>query len=413
MTAHDRFFQRKQAAAVLKHGILKRYPTVFASKTGSQAAAGRVVYLDGYAGPGRYEPEDGQTEGAEGSPLLAVHTAATVEKFRRELHCVFVERDPQHVVDLRDMLMREAPASMSYEVLEGDVSEHLQHVLDTAARSPLLAFLDPFGTGLPYADMAGRLLRSPRNPPTEVLLNFNLQAVWRIGGWLTGEDTEAPRGGREPSLARIDAFLGDDWWRETFRAAHARGHRETGVAVDAALEVMRAFCARITADTGYHAFTVPIRREPGHAPLFVMILFYRHRVAPFVFNEAASGANEDWRTFHYELELEQQRQQEQRAPDLFGGTLVPELLIEDNARTETQLHQDWVSTIAGNIADLTAARGQISVQEHITAIYGRTLGLARSKHLTRAWDHLSDQHQVRPRLKGKVNRLENQIIYRA
>lgn len=44
------YFEKKQAAAVLKHGILRRYLHVFVSKTGSPA--GEVVYVDGYAGPG-------------------------------------------------------------------------------------------------------------------------------------------------------------------------------------------------------------------------------------------------------------------------------------------------------------------------------------------------------------------------
>jgi hypothetical protein len=47
LTANEAFFQRKQAAAVLKHGILERYPTVFATMTGSSSRGGRVVYLDG------------------------------------------------------------------------------------------------------------------------------------------------------------------------------------------------------------------------------------------------------------------------------------------------------------------------------------------------------------------------------
>jgi len=53
MSASDEFFAQRRAAAAFKHGILERYPVVFAGKAGS-ITSGRVVFLDGYAGPGRY-----------------------------------------------------------------------------------------------------------------------------------------------------------------------------------------------------------------------------------------------------------------------------------------------------------------------------------------------------------------------
>ena len=50
----SKFHEAKQAAAVLKHAVLDRYVTPFASKTGSTSKDGRVAFIDGYAGPGRY-----------------------------------------------------------------------------------------------------------------------------------------------------------------------------------------------------------------------------------------------------------------------------------------------------------------------------------------------------------------------
>lgn len=48
---------------MFKHGILSRYPVVFAAKTGSASPGNRVVFLDGYAGRGEYD------DGQPGSPL--------------------------------------------------------------------------------------------------------------------------------------------------------------------------------------------------------------------------------------------------------------------------------------------------------------------------------------------------------
>ncbi|MGQ0773734.1 MAG: hypothetical protein ACT4NY_04840 [Pseudonocardiales bacterium] len=53
MSDNAEFFRERRAQAVFKHGILSRYPTVFASKTG--VTGRRVVLLDGYAGRGQYE----------------------------------------------------------------------------------------------------------------------------------------------------------------------------------------------------------------------------------------------------------------------------------------------------------------------------------------------------------------------
>lgn len=64
------FFVSKKAAAVLKHALLDKYVVPFASKTGKHAPDGRVVYLDGYAGPGRYD------DGTPGSPALILESAA-------------------------------------------------------------------------------------------------------------------------------------------------------------------------------------------------------------------------------------------------------------------------------------------------------------------------------------------------
>jgi hypothetical protein len=51
VSANEEFFRSRKSAAVLKHGILKRYPVVFAAKTGR---GNPVVFLDGYAGRGEY-----------------------------------------------------------------------------------------------------------------------------------------------------------------------------------------------------------------------------------------------------------------------------------------------------------------------------------------------------------------------
>lgn len=400
VTNNDQFFQTKQAAAVLKHGILSRYPTVFATMTGAGSADGRVVYLDGYAGPGRYEPENGGAHGEPGSPLLAIQTAATVRAWRRNLHCIFVERKRAYADNLRAVLGQEASDDLCYEVLDGDVQDHIDYAFAVAGSSPLFVFLDPFGTALPYVDLRDKLLKRDARLKTEVLLNFNVNAVSRIGGYLTGElkDDETTSTGRSATLERMDKFLGGQWWRDTF--SEARRLDADGSAAKAALHVVEQFRLKIQADTGFESFAVPIRRRPEHHPLFVMLLFYRYEGAPYQFNESASKANEDWRRYLSDIAREDRLASiddgELHLFDVELANYTSDYLAEQAREAEHKLDQHWISLITNNIRDLVA-RGPIPVSSRIGAILGTTLGLAREKHLTRAWDTLAGDKVVEPR----------------
>lgn len=254
MVANEAFFQRKQAAAVLKHGILSRYPRVFATMAGKRT--GRVVYFDGYAGPGRYE------DGSPGSPMLAVETAAATAKWDRDIELLFVEKNPAFAANLEATLAAEAPPEMKYTVWCGDVADYVDQALSIAGSDPMLTFLDPFGTSLSYATLTGKLLGRSPSTPTEVLLNLNLESVWRIGGLLTGDKQEIDS---EGTLARLDGFFGDTWWRHEFRAARASGDQAR--ASDAAVSVAREFQRRVKAATGFGSTGVPVRRRPGHSAI--------------------------------------------------------------------------------------------------------------------------------------------------
>ncbi|UUV28701.1 three-Cys-motif partner protein TcmP [Amycolatopsis roodepoortensis] len=414
MTANDLFFQRKQAAAVLKHGVLMRYPPVFATMTGSTSDGGRVVYLDGYAGPGRYEPEGDETIGAPGSPLLAVRSATTIAQWSRDLHCIFIERNPQYAENLRRVLNEEANAGLNFDVLKGDVQDQLNEALALVGKSPLLTFLDPFGTALPYEAMTEQLMGRDSDLKTEVLLNLNLEMVWRIGGLLTGKesDPERTKSGSSATLERIDAFLGGDWWRETFTAA--RESKEPGSAARAAHTVATEFCRRVLAATGFQSFSVPIRRRPHHPPLFLLILFYRHQAAPYQFNEAVSGANAEWREHFRQADLSEdlERRRNEEDPDLFGEDLIVTMSEQEANSIEAKLEDQWVATITTNITTLLDKTSALRIEASFADIYGKTLGLAREKHLRRAWDQLYDAGLVLKRDKAqKIRRLTiNRVI---
>src|SRR5687767_15938820 len=97
MPASSDFFGQRNAQAVLKHGVLARYAYYFAGRAGS-ASQGRVAFIDGYAGEGRYQ------DGSPGSPLLLASQATRAQMFGREVKLAFVEQDDVRREQLRQSL---------------------------------------------------------------------------------------------------------------------------------------------------------------------------------------------------------------------------------------------------------------------------------------------------------------------
>lgn len=64
---------------MLKHAVIDQYATPFASKTGSTSAGARVAFIDGYAGPGRYD------DGAEGSGAMLLRKAHELPQSTRRV----------------------------------------------------------------------------------------------------------------------------------------------------------------------------------------------------------------------------------------------------------------------------------------------------------------------------------------
>jgi three-Cys-motif partner protein len=274
------FFAKRQGAAVLKHGLLKRYLPKFVGKTGKYAPDHRVVYIDGFAGTGAYD------DGSPGSPLLAAQLAAGMAH-HRTLECVYIEKKKAVVAKLKAALQ---PIEHKGEVLQGTAAEHVPSVLRRYGGVPLFAFLDPFGLkGLPF-DLVVRLLRRTEMPgvvvdtPTEVLLNFSITALQRVGGYLRADGRE-PSASEKAALSNLDAALGGDWWR----AIWAEGGADKGPAI------LREYVRRIREATGngFVGWVVPVSDTSDGPPAYLLVFFTRSRDGIWEFNEALSLARDE------------------------------------------------------------------------------------------------------------------------
>jgi three-Cys-motif partner protein len=147
---------------------------------------GRIVFFDGFAGPGSY------AEGEMGSPLIAIETLLEHPLFERfsstEFLFLFCEPMSDRAAALRARLEEFAvahgglPRNVKYDVAETtfiEAAEDLTKTLEEQQKrlAPTFAFIDPFGfSGVPL-ELIARLLSFEK---CEVFFNFMYDFVNRF-----------------------------------------------------------------------------------------------------------------------------------------------------------------------------------------------------------------------------------------
>jgi len=136
-----------------KHQILEEYLKAWFPIIGRWAS--RIVYLDGFAGPGIYK------DGEYGSPVIAIKTAIehTMLKSTTNITFGFIENDKKRSDVLKQTLQEKfdpLPQNMNYQVVDSDFEKSVGKILDTLEEkdqrlAPTFAFIDPFGySGSPF-----------------------------------------------------------------------------------------------------------------------------------------------------------------------------------------------------------------------------------------------------------------------
>lgn len=163
-----------------KHDILRCYLSAWFPIL-AQGRSQRIVYVDGFAGPGEY------LGGEPGSPIIALTTAAEhqlASKFGDvEMVFIFIERDAERFVNLDQRIgERQWPPGFRIERYNDEFANVLGSILDDLGRrgarlAPAFFFIDPFGpTGFPMP----LIQRLATNPRCEVLINFNFNWLNRF-----------------------------------------------------------------------------------------------------------------------------------------------------------------------------------------------------------------------------------------
>lgn len=159
-----------------KHELLERYLAAWFPILSTYHS--RIVYIDGFAGPGRYE------HGEDGSPVIAVKVALNHrQSIAGEVVFYFIEEREdrlQHLgQELRKLVL---PKHFKVTSESGKFHERFGAVLDSIesgndSLAPTFAFIDPFGfSGIPFS-LIERLLRHER---TEAFVTFMVEAINRF-----------------------------------------------------------------------------------------------------------------------------------------------------------------------------------------------------------------------------------------
>lgn len=192
-----------------KHQILRNYLDAWLPILGTYNK--RIVYVDGFAGPGCYKG------GEPGSPIVALQAALVHRaKLPGELVFLFIEKDDARADSLTGEIGK-LPLTSAFKVRveRGEFADKLGTMLDDLEKgsgqiAPTLALIDPFGfSGMPYA-LIQRLLSKNR---CEVLVTVMVDSINR---WL-----EHPQ---ETIKAHIVETFGTD---ESIKIAEGIGDRVT------------------------------------------------------------------------------------------------------------------------------------------------------------------------------------------
>ncbi len=352
--AGDGYWAGQALPSVFKHALLDKYVPQFVGMTGSRTLDGQVVFLDGYAGRGRYE--NGEPASAERILRMAESQSALVGL---NWVCFFAERDRSSAAALQAVVAEYVARGVSAEAHHGDVLQLAEPVLRAAADCPLFLFLDPCGLGPGFDELAGLLngARSREWPPTELLLNFSLEAVRRIGGQVASPHANPS------TLQRMDDTVGGRWWRQHF----AQGSSD-----EAADAVTTGFAERLSVATGMHLVSVPVRRAPRHKPVYHLIFGTRKQHGLWAFGDAVARSTQTWWDTLAEVEAE-------RDP----GTLFS--VTETMRPVLDTVEEDAAPAITRNLAALLAIHPSgFKVVDHTASVFGTYYGQVRETSVRRA-----------------------------
>lgn len=203
-----------------KHQILRYYLDAWLPMLSSYS--GKILYVDGFAGPGR-EAENG----ADGSPIIALkavleHPFFKSAKNQNEILFLFIEGKKSRAEALEreiEALNKKTPMPkwLKYEVKHGQFASVMTGILDALESvqyklAPTFAFIDPFGFGGTPMEVIARIAKNPR---CECLITFMFESINRF---ISHPDEKIQK--------NFDELFGTIKWREIVKLPFDENRRD-------------------------------------------------------------------------------------------------------------------------------------------------------------------------------------------
>jgi three-Cys-motif partner protein len=139
------FFEDQKAQSRVKSTIVLKYFKAWAAIMARQVQGEtnpRLVYIDLFCGPGKYE------DGAVSTPLLVLEHVIATPELRDKVIAVFNDADPDRTADLEKNIralpgidtVKHAP-----QIRTGEVDDELVEEFASIDMVPAFSFIDPFG----------------------------------------------------------------------------------------------------------------------------------------------------------------------------------------------------------------------------------------------------------------------------
>ncbi|WP_143645805.1 three-Cys-motif partner protein TcmP, partial [Streptomyces swartbergensis] len=315
---------------------------------------------------GRYE------NGDPASAEIALKVASSLRhKPGLTLECFFSEPQAKSFDRLHEVVQHYLARSVRAHAHRGEVDGVLDQVVQRAVREPLFLFLDPCGLVLPQDRLVDVLARKrPQKwPPTELLMNFSMMAVWRLGGHV-----RSPKG-NEKSLQRFDDVCGGTWWREYFADAVASRHQD-GAAEDAIEAVAAEYARRLERRTGMLVQSVPVSHSPRKRAVYRLVFATRSPYGLWVFGDTVARARATW------WETLEEREEDDALFSVASVTRPDPKEVEAKA----------VPEIAENLARLLArTRRPVKLVDHTLEVFGAFYGQITEPVVRKAVQRLHEQ----------------------